>query len=92
MLAEPIDAQTALGLGFVNALVPAAEIEAHAVGKAAALARKPRRALMETRRLLRGDLAPLKARMAEESAAFASALASPEARAAFTAFMAGGKT
>ncbi len=91
MLAEPFDAEAALTLGFVNALVPADALIAHAVGKAAALAAKPRSALIATRRLLRGDLAPLKARMAEEGEAFGSALASPEARAAFMAFMASGK-
>ena len=61
------------------------------VGKAAALAAKPRSALLATRRLLRGDMGPLRARMAEEGEAFAAALASPEARAAFMAFMAGGR-
>jgi len=91
MLAEPFDGEAALALGFVNALVPAESLLAHAVGKAAALAAKPRSALLSTRRLLRGDLAPLKARLAEENQAFAAALASTEARAAFMAFMAGAK-
>ena len=91
MLAEPFDAEAALALGFVNAIVPADAILAHAVGKAAALAAKPRSALLATRRLLRGDMGPLRARMAEEGEAFAAALASPEARAAFMAFMAGGR-
>ncbi len=92
MLGEPFDGETALRLGFVNALVPAEELLAHTIAKAAALAAKPRSALLATRRLLRGDMGPLKARMAEEGAAFAAALASPEARAAFMAFMAGAKT
>ncbi len=90
MLGEPFDGQAACDLGLVNAVVPAEGLLAHAVARAAALAAKPRSALMTTRRLMRGDLEPLKARMAEESAAFAAALASPEARAAFMAFMAGG--
>jgi len=84
-------AKAALALGFVNAILPADAILAHAVGKAAALAAKPRSALLATRRLLRGDMGPLRARMAEEGEAFAAALASPEARAAFMAFMAGGR-
>ncbi|RBP18276.1 enoyl-CoA hydratase/carnithine racemase [Roseiarcus fermentans] len=91
MLAESFDGEAALGLGLVNALVPPEALLAHATAKAAALAAKPRSALMTTRRLLRGDPAALKARMAEEGAAFAAALASPEARAAFMAFMAGAK-
>ena len=91
LLAEPFDAEAARELGFVNAVVPAEALLAHATGKAAALAAKPRAALLATRRLLNGDLEPLKARMAEEGKAFGAALASPEARAAFLAFMAGGK-
>jgi enoyl-CoA hydratase/carnithine racemase len=88
MLAEPFDAVAALALGFVNAIIPSDALLAHAVGKAAALAAKPRSALMTTRRLLRGDTSALKARIAEEGEAFSAALASPEARAAFMAFMA----
>ena len=91
MLAEPFDAEAALALGFVNAVVPSGELLAHALGKAAALAAKPRSALLATRRLLRGDPGALKARMAEESEAFAAALGSTEARAAFLAFLAAGK-
>ena len=62
MLAEPFDGEAALDLGFVNALVPADALLAHALGKAAALAAKPRSALLATRRLMRGDPAALKAR------------------------------
>ncbi len=91
MLAEPFDGQAAVELGFVNALVSADALLAHALGKAAALAAKPRSALLATRRLMRGDLQALKMAMAAENEAFAAALASPEARAAFMAFMAGGK-
>ncbi len=91
LLAEPFDAETARALGLVNDVLPETELVAHAMGKAAVLAAKPRSALLATRRLLRGDPAALKARMAEEIQAFSAALASPEARAAFMAFMAGAK-
>ena len=74
LLAEPFDAKEAHALGLVNALVPQAELIAHAMGKAAALAAKPRAALLATRRLMRGDAEALKARMAEEMHAFAAAL------------------
>ena len=60
---------------------------AHALAKAAALAAKPREALLATRRLMRGDPAPLLARMDEELRIFHKRLRSPEARAAFMAFM-----
>lgn len=91
LLAEPFDAETARALGFVNDVLPEADLLAHALNKAAVLAAKPRSALLATRRLMRGDLVALKARMAEETQAFSAALASPEARAAFLAFTAGAK-
>ena len=87
LLAEPFDAEQARALGLVNALVPQADLIAHAMSKATALAAKPRAALLETRRLLRGDAEPLKARIAEEMHAFAAALKSDEAHAAFLAFV-----
>ncbi len=91
MLAEPFGAEEALRLGLVNALLPQAELLPHAMAKAAALAAKPRAALLATRRLLRGDNEAVKARMAEEMHAFSAALKSPEAHAAFQAFLAGGR-
>ncbi len=91
LLAEPFDAETARALGLVNEVLPEVELLPHAMDKAAVLAAKPRSALLATRRLLRGDPAALKARMAEEIQAFSAALASSEARAAFMAFMAGAK-
>ena len=83
--------KTARALGLVNAIVPESTLLAHAMTKAAALAAKPRSALLATRRLMRGDPAPLKARMEEEIAAFSAALASGEARAAFMAFISGAR-
>ena len=74
-------------LGLVNAVLPQAELMAHAMGRAAELAAKPRAALLATRRLMRGDPEALKARMAEEMHAFSAALKSPEAHAAFQAFL-----
>ena len=91
LLGEPFGAEEALRLGLVNAVLPQAELLGHALAKAAALAAKPRGALLATRRLLRGDPEALKVRMAEESHAFAAALKSPEARAAFQAFLGGGR-
>jgi enoyl-CoA hydratase/carnithine racemase len=87
LLAEPFDGPEALKLGLVNALLPQGELIAHAMKKAADLAAKPRAALLATRRLMRGDPEALRARMAEEMHAFSAALKSPEARAAFQAFL-----
>jgi enoyl-CoA hydratase/carnithine racemase len=92
MLGEAFDAATAHQLGLVNAVVAADQLFAHAMSKARALAAKPREALFATRRLLRGDRADVEARMREEEKAFAHALQSPEARAAFTAFLNKSKT
>ena len=91
LLAEPFDAARACALGLVNEVLPAADLLAHAMEKAQALAAKPRSALLAARRLMRGDPAALKAKMTEEIEAFGAALASGEARAAFQAFLSGAK-
>jgi enoyl-CoA hydratase/carnithine racemase len=91
LLAEPFDAKEARALGLVNAVVPQAELIAHAMAKAAALAAKPRAAVLATRRLMRSDAEAVKARMAEEMHAFAAALKSDEARTAFQTFLSAGR-
>jgi enoyl-CoA hydratase/carnithine racemase len=91
LLAEPFDAEEARALGLVNAVVPQSELIAIAMGKAAQLAAKPRAALLETRRLMRGDAEALKARMADEMRAFSAALKSEEARTAFQTFLSGAR-
>jgi enoyl-CoA hydratase/carnithine racemase len=91
LLGEPFGADEALKLGFVNAVLPQSELLAHAMERAAALAAKPRAALLATRRLMRGDNEAVKARMAEEMHAFSAALKSPEAHAAFQAFLSAGR-
>jgi len=87
LLAEPFDAERALALGLVNAILPPGDLVEHALARAQALAAKPREALLATRRLLRGDPAALLQHMDEELRVFHERLRSPEAKAAFTAFM-----
>jgi enoyl-CoA hydratase/carnithine racemase len=87
LLGEPFDAAAACAGGLVNAIVDAASLHAHALAKAQALAAKPRQALLASRRLIRGDEAVLVARMDEEVRLFEAALRSPDAQAAFMAFM-----
>jgi enoyl-CoA hydratase/carnithine racemase len=87
MLAESFDATLAHNLGLVNAVVESGQLYEHALAKAQALAAKPRDALLATRRLLRGDPAILKARIDEELRLFGEAVRSPQARAAFAAFL-----
>jgi enoyl-CoA hydratase/carnithine racemase len=52
-LGEPFSAERALQAGLINAIVPAAELEATALKAARRLAAKPRQALLTSRRLLR---------------------------------------
>ena len=92
LLGEPIEAARAHAIGLVNAVVAPGELAAFALGKAKALASKPRAALLATRRLMRGDAEALYAHMDREGDAFAQALKSPEARAAFEAFAARAKS
>src|SRR5580692_8257093 len=87
LLAEPFGADEALRLGLVNAILAESELLPHSMSKGAALAAKPRAALLATRRLMRSDPEALKAQMAAEMHAFSAALKSPEAHAAFQAFL-----
>ena len=64
---------------------------AHVMSKAAELATKPRAALLATLHLMRGDPEALNAQMAAVMHAFSAALKSPEAHAAFQAFLSAGR-
>lgn len=87
LLGTPIDALRARDLGLVNAVVPHGELRAHALGKAAELARLPPNALRISRALLRGSPDEVSARIEEEGRHFMAALGGAEAREAFMAFM-----
>lgn len=85
-LGDPLSAGDAVATGFVNAIVPAGDLEAAALDAAKRLASKPPEALAIARRMMRGDTSEILARMDEEVAAFRQRLRSPEAVEAFTAF------
>ncbi len=87
LLGDSIDAEAAMQAGLLSGIVSADALQAHAREKARQLARQPPAALAASRALMRGDPAALHARMRQEEAAFSHALASPEARAAFAAFL-----
>lgn len=87
VLGETFDAGRAVHAGLVNAVVPASELEAKALGAARKLAAKPPEALAHCRRLLRGEPHAVSARIDEEAAIFAQCLSSSEAREAFRAFL-----
>lgn len=87
LLSEPFDADAAVGLGLANALVPSDMLLEHALAQAARLAALPRGAVAATRALIRGDQAAVEAALEAEAAAFEARLRSPEAQAAFQAFL-----
>ena len=87
LLGEAFDAEEALRIGLVNAIVPARELRGFAIERAGRLAAKPRAAIAATRRLMRGDGEDIQSRIEEEARLFAIAMRSDEARAVFAAFM-----
>ena len=80
----PTDAQET---GFVNRVVPTANLEAAALEYAKAIAAKPVEAMKLSRDLIRGDRTPILNRMREEAVLFEQRLESDEAKQAFMAFM-----
>lgn len=84
---EKFLADEALKCGFVNEVVPAAELVAHAMGRAKALAAKPPGATKLVKKLLKGEVQPVLNRMLEEGGHFRAQLQTDEAREAFMAFL-----
>ncbi len=87
LLGEAFSADEALAAGLANAIVPGESLAEVAHKKAAALAAKPRAALMQARRFLRGDKEEIMARIEAEMKAFQQALQTPQAMAALAAFL-----
>lgn len=86
MLGDTLSAERAHALGLVNALLPHAEVEAHARKICERLARKAPGALLQTKKLLRDTSETPLERMQREFQIFSKQLASPEAREAIAAF------
>jgi enoyl-CoA hydratase/carnithine racemase len=84
---DKLTADEALKSGFINEIVPQAELLAHATAKAKSLASKPPGATKLVKRLLKGEVQPVINRMQEEGAHFRAQLQTDEAREAFTAFL-----
>jgi enoyl-CoA hydratase/carnithine racemase len=87
VLGETFSAARACDAGLVNALVDPEALEVHILAVAAHLAKKPQHAVITAKRLMRSGSAAVLERTREEAAEFARCLATPEARAAFQAFM-----
>ncbi len=88
---DGFSATAARDAGLIYAVVEPAAVEEQALTAARRLAAKPPKALSIARSLIRGDRTDVVARIDEEAAHFSAQLKSPEARAAFEAFMARGK-
>ncbi len=87
LLGEAFGAAEAEKLGFVNQVLPAAEVHAHALARAHKLAALPGSSIRATKALMRGAQQKMvEAQMSEESAQFRKMLTSPEAKEAFSAF------
>jgi enoyl-CoA hydratase/carnithine racemase len=87
MLGDAFAPEVALRAGIINAVVPTAELLAHARAKARALAAKPPAAMAQTKALLRrADAARIAEHMQVEFAAFGALLRGPEAAEAVAAF------
>lgn len=87
VLGGAFNAERAREAGFVNDVVPSAELEEKVLNAAQRLAAKPPEALRLARRMLRGDADIVAKRVDEEAEEFARRLKSPEAREALRAFM-----
>ncbi len=87
MLGEPFTAQEAYEMGFVNRVLPLAELMPYALQQAAKLAALPAASIRATKRLMKGNQPQdVATKMVEENQHFALMLNAPEAKEAFAAF------
>jgi enoyl-CoA hydratase/carnithine racemase len=87
VMGKPLSAEQAKDAGIVNAVVPAAELDARALTTANEIAALPSESVVAARRLMRGSVEEIVARIDEEVEAFKARLASPEAQKALAAFL-----
>jgi enoyl-CoA hydratase/carnithine racemase len=89
LLGEAFTGTDAVEFGIANAVLPAAEVLAHARGMAKRFIALPPNAVRDTKRLMRSGSKDAIARaMQDEAAVFIERLRSPKAREAFEAFFA----
>ena len=87
LLGEAFDAKEAQRMGFVNRLLPVAEVDAFAKAQALKLAALPASSLRVTKALMkRAAQHEIQTQIAEEAVHFGKMLLAPEAREAFKAF------
>jgi enoyl-CoA hydratase/carnithine racemase len=87
VMGHALSADEAKAAGIVNTVVAPDELDAAALSAAREIAALPPEAVRTSRRLLRGTPDEIVARIDAEAEAFRQRLASPEAKAAFAAFL-----
>ncbi len=87
VMGKSLSAEEAKTAGIVTAVVPASELDAQSLAAARDIAALPPEAVATARRLIRGSVEEIVARIDEEVDAFKTRLASPEAQKAFVAFL-----
>jgi enoyl-CoA hydratase/carnithine racemase len=87
VMGKPLNAEEAKEAGLVNIIAPPEQVEAEAMKAAIAIAALPPQAVLASRRLMRGSVDEIDARIDGEAEEFKARLKSPEAQAAFMAFM-----
>lgn len=86
-MGQVLTAAEAKEAGIVNVVVDPADTDARALAAARTIAALPPEGMLASRRLMRGSPDEIVARIDEEAKAFKARLRSPEAQAAFKAFM-----
>jgi enoyl-CoA hydratase/carnithine racemase len=87
VMGQPLSAEEAKAAGIVNSIVAPDELEAAARAAAEKIAALPPEGVRVARRLMRGAPDEIVARIDEEAEAFKQRLTSPDAQAAFMAFL-----
>ncbi|MFZ0622816.1 MAG: enoyl-CoA hydratase-related protein, partial [Pseudolabrys sp.] len=87
VMGKSLSAEEAKAAGIVTAVVPAAELDAQSLAVAREIAALPPESVASARRLMRGSVEEIVARIDEEVEVFKTRLASPEAQKAFAAFL-----
>ena len=88
LAAKPVDANTALEWGLANQVVSADVLQGTVLTSAKSVARKPREAVVCSKRLMHSDKEALLAHINQEFQVFFERVQSEEAKAAFAAFLA----
>jgi enoyl-CoA hydratase/carnithine racemase len=87
VMGKPLSAEEAKAAGIVTAIVPGADLDARSLALAREVAALPPESVAAARRLMRGSVEEVVARIDAEVEAFKTRLASPEAQKAFATFL-----